>query len=346
MATHEPSGTARQVLHKIRWVFAGRLKRVIWPGAILSVLFAIGFYWTYHVLYPEEYDIIEAALRETETTNPRDLRAGSLTTTVLIRNMGALLEAPGGYLENDVMPPGIFMDNVPHWEFGVVIASRDLATAVRNQFSRAQSQSSEDADLELGEPLYYFETDSWILPPTEWEYRKGMGYFRSYLKRLQTGEAAFYPRADNLSQYIDILAKRLGSYTQRLSVATHVQQQKKLADALPVTEKSPPSSQPLEKPSWFELDDRFYEARGYCWALLHIMRAIQGDFAGIIDRKAAAAPVAQIIRELEATQAPLLIPIILNGNDYGLFSNHLLTLANDIGHANAALIDLKELLEI
>ncbi|MEI8649786.1 DUF2333 family protein [Paraglaciecola sp. Hal342] len=37
-----------------------------------------------------------------------------------------LLNKSGGYLSNDVMPPGLFMDNMPSWEFGALEMSRDL----------------------------------------------------------------------------------------------------------------------------------------------------------------------------------------------------------------------------
>ncbi len=311
-------------------------------GVLGLALFALGWYWSYACFSPSTYDVTEVALKETGLSDPKELAIGAKTTAVLIHNMDYLLSKPGGYLANDVTPPGVLLDNMPNWEFGVVVASRDLATALRNQFSRAQSQSAEDKDLGIAEPYFYFETESWILPATEAQYQKGIELFRRYLRRLQGGQASFYARADNLTQYLDILAKRLGSYTQRLSASS------KLHEEAPLLIRGEPSTEitPLERTPWLEVDDHFYEARGYCWALLHIMRAIERDFHEVLKLKAAEAQIHQIIRELEATQATILSPVVLNGSGFGVFANYSLTLATYIAHANAALIDLRALLSI
>jgi hypothetical protein len=52
----------------------------------------------------------------------------------------------------------------------------------------------------------------------------------------------------------------------------------------------------------------------------------------------------QIIRELEATQEAVWSPMILNGSGFGFVANHSLVMANYISRANAALIELSELL--
>ena len=99
------------------------------------------------------------------------------------------------------------------------------------------------------------------------------------------------------------------------------------------------------KTSWFEIDDIFFEARGTAWALVHFFRAAQFDFAGVLRDKNAEASVRQIIRELEASLQPLRSPIVLNGGGYGLFANHSLVMANYLARANAAVINLRELLD-
>ena len=66
--------------------------------------------------------------------------------------MDVLLNKRGGYLSNDILPPWVFLDNVPNWEFGVLTQVRDLSRAMRNDFSRSQTQSTEDPDLMEAEP--------------------------------------------------------------------------------------------------------------------------------------------------------------------------------------------------
>ncbi len=99
------------------------------------------------------------------------------------------------------------------------------------------------------------------------------------------------------------------------------------------------------KAPWLEIDNGFYEARGTTWALIHFLKAIEHDFEAVLANKTAEASFAQIIRELEASQRPLGSPIVLNGSGFGLTANHSLVMANYIARANAAVIDLRRLLE-
>ena len=64
----------------------------------------------------------------------------------------------------------------------------------------------------------------------------------------------------------------------------------------------------------------------------------------ILERKNALVSLRQVIRELEESQKPVMSPIILNGSPFGFFANHSLVMANYVSRANAAIIDLKSLL--
>jgi hypothetical protein len=79
-------------------------------------------------------------------------------------------------------------------------------------------------------------------------------------------------------------------------------------------------------------------------ALLHFLQAVQVDFADVIDDKNAGPSLRQVVRELESSQEALVFPVVLNGGGYGLFANHSLTIANYISRANAAIIELRNLL--
>ena len=75
------------------------------------------------------------------------------------------------------------------------------------------------------------------------------------------------------------------------------------------------------------------------------LRAIQVDFAPILAKKNAAISLDQVIRELEEAQHPLSSPMVLNGAPFGFFANHSLVMANYVSRANAAVIDLRQLLQ-
>ena len=273
---------------------------------------------------------------------------GYATTDTMIRVAETLLDKPGGYLTNDIMPPAVFLDNIPNWELGVLQQVRDLARVTRNDYSRSQSQSREDADLALAEPKIFFDNNSWIFPPTESEYRDAIDGFKRYRDRLTGGsaDAQFFARADNLREWLAQVEKRLGSLSRRLgdSVVNDVINTD-LAGDRAAEASSPLQDRVLVRTSWFEIDDIFFEARGTAWALVHFFRAAQFDFALVLEDKNAEASVRQIIRELEASLQPLLSPIVLNGGGYGLFANHSLVMANYLARANAAVINLRELLD-
>ena len=40
---------------------------------------------------------------------------GLATTESLIYVANTVLNKPGGYLSNDIFPPGIWLDNIPNW---------------------------------------------------------------------------------------------------------------------------------------------------------------------------------------------------------------------------------------
>lgn len=310
----------------------------------LVVAVVLGVIWSFE---PDGFNVHEAALAEVGGNESR-LVTGATTTAALITVMDTMLSKPGGYLSNDVAPPGLWLDNIPNWEYGVLIQVRDMTKAMREAFSRSQSQSTEDKDLALAEPRFNFDNRSWLLPPTEKEYREGVKYLRSYLERLtdeQHANAQFYSRADNLNYWLATVETRLGSLSQRLSASVG---QKRLNTDLagaPDAHQSTRTPRELEvKTSWLEIDDVFYEARGSAWALIQFLKALEVDFADVLEKKNARVSLQQIIRELEDTQDAVYSPIILNGRGFGILANHSLVMANYISRANAAIIDLRDLL--
>lgn len=271
-----------------------------------------------------------------------------MTTAAAIGIAQTLLEKPGGYLSNDIFPPGVYLDNIPNWEFGALTELRDLTRAMRNEFSRAQTQSAEDPDLQIAEPKFNFDSQSWILPTTESQYRDGIKALKSYLERLydeRDDDGQFYARADNLTTYLGVVANRLGSHAQLLSQATgQAHLDIALAGEPSAVQSTPVPEEQVTKTPWLEIDDVFFEARGYTWALLHSLKAIEIDFASILDDKNATVSLQQIIRELENTQKTIWSPLILNGTGFGPMANHSLIMASYISRANSAIIDLRNLL--
>ncbi|WP_020410343.1 DUF2333 family protein [Hahella ganghwensis] len=324
----------------------GRLLKFI--GILLLVYLLasvlVGWYWSQE---PELFDVNESTrlLVGEQQTNTV---VGTTTTATLITLVETLMQKNGGYISNDVFPPGVWLDNISNWEFGVLVQVRDLSRALRKDISRSQSQSVEDRDLTIAEPQLHFDSASWMIPSTESEYRRGVTALKRYMVRLadtDKNDGQFYARSDNLRSWLTDVETRLGSLSQRLSESVGKRQFDVDLAGDPAAQQSTPGVEEQElKTPWLEVDDVFYEARGTAWALIHILKAIEVDFAAVLKDKNATVSLRQIVVELEATQESVWSPFILNGSGFGVLANHSLTMASYISRANAAIIDLRSLL--
>ncbi|MGM0953006.1 MAG: DUF2333 family protein [Pseudomonadota bacterium] len=310
----------------------------------LLVAIVLGMFWSSE---PETFSVRDHT-RTLASEMDREPVAGFATTATMIRIAETLLEKPGGYITNDIAPPGLWMDNMPHWEFGVLVQLRDLSRAMRKDISRSQSQSSEDPDLVIAEPQFHFDNGSWAIPSTENEYRRGINALERYLARLShptEADAQFFARADNLSNWLADLETRLGSLSRTLSESVG---KASVSDAVANVDMDDPLAEETGgeevKTAWTEIDDVFYESRGTAWALLHIFKAVEVDFRSVLQDKNAMASVKQIIIELEGTQKPMWSPVVLNGSGFGVLANHSLTMAAYLSRASAAISDMRDLL--
>lgn len=306
---------------------------------VVLILSLISFYWSRE---PKVFWINQ------QTTNGKFV-TGYATTDTLMRVMETMLDKPGGYLSNDVMLPGVLLDNIPNFEKGVITQSKDLVRVLRNDYSRSQSQSLEDPDLAQAEPAFNFNSGRWILPSTESKYRDGTQLLESYRQRIadnNSQDAQFFARADNLREWLIVVEKRLGGLSQSLtqSVGRRTLNTDLAGDPAATASTQAPENT-MRKTPWNKIDDVFFEARGNAWALVHFLRAAEFDFANVLEDKNATISLRQIIRELEASLEPVRSPIILNGGGYGMTANHSLVMASYLSRANSAVINLRELLD-
>jgi len=316
-------------------------------AGVFLFFYIIGVYWSLDV---DSFDVHHEVTTAATADNVAPV-VGYTTTTTLIKVASSILDKPGGYISNDALPPGVFLDNMPAWEFGVLEMVRDMALVLRKDFSRSQSQSLENSHVKRAQPKFNIDNKSWAMPSAESEYRKAVESLHLYrdalvgISKLKDDNAQFYARADNLTSYLDEIQKRLGSYSQRLSASVGKDKiNTDLAGDSVARQSTSEASHSQVRTSWWQLDDVFYESRGAAWALLHFLKAIEIDFDSVLKNKNATISLQQIIRELEASQQTLWSPMVLNGDGFGVLANHSLVMANYISRANAALIDLNELL--
>ncbi len=315
---------------------------------ILVVFYGIAVYWS------QEPDLLklssEKAWQPVESGSSKDkkLIIGYTTVEAMIEVSETLLDKNGGFISNDIMPPGYFQDDMPAWEYGVLVQVRDMARVLRNDFSRSQSQSNEQVDLKEAEPRFNVDRTSWAFPEAEGEYRQGIKYLRAYQNKLVNSNdvnSQFYARSDNLREWLKGVGKRLGALSQKLSASVVEERANTALSGDSAARQSTAVAVLVRvKTPWMKIDDVFYEARGTAWALINFLKAIKVDFKDVLEKKNAMASVEQIIRDLEETQQTVWSPIILNGSGFGTLANHSLVMASYIARANAAIIDLRDLL--
>lgn len=281
--------------------------------------------------------------------NPEEIKTGAAITAMTIHLIDSLQDKSGGYLSNDVTPPGILMDNMPEWEHGVLRNLRDISKVFRNHFATSGTQTKLDDDLAAVENKLSNDSHKWLFPSPEASYNDAARALQNYFDRIiddNDADAQFYARADNLVHFFRVVTPNLGSYSQRLSESIGVEvENTALAGDASATQTTAAPKQQFNKTPWYKIDNNFYQARGYAWALLQEMRAIQVDFKAVLEDKNAMVYVQQLVRELEATQKTVWSPIILNGSGFGVVSNHSLVMASYLSRAKAILIELTTLLE-
>lgn len=324
-----------------------RISAFLLSGYLVLVM-VLGVYWSSSpTMLPVKAAIQQVLFEQDILPNDNDFNtevAGIATTATLIAVVETLWQKPGGYIANDLLPPGILLDDMPYWELGVVSQARDMTHMLRVSFSQAAINMVVNNDLQKAEVRLNFSTKSWIFPATEAQYDTGVEHLKKYLVQLATpnnNEAYFYADAQHLNDYLASVEQRLKSLSQRLAASVGPSINTDSA-AIPVTQTNVNGL--YIKTPWRKLDDIFYEARGSSWALIALLQGLEIDFAKALNEKNAQASYEQIIRELQATQQTIYSPIVLNGNGFGFMVNHSLVMSSYLSRTQAAIADCRRLL--
>jgi hypothetical protein len=303
---------------------------------------------------PAKFDVdslaVERALNRGHITQQDDpLPPGYVTVSTLISLGDLLLDKSGGYLSNDRLSPALLLDNMPNWEYGVVIQLRTFANSLRIDLSRAGAQSTEWPQLVEADAKFNFDHNRWVLPSTEKQYREGLAFLEEHLDLLSgTGGSGsseyFVLRPDNLDECLRRLERHLGSLTIRLRANANVyaynpfllddEEQGSKAET-----EAPQTTTPRTK-----VDDVFFEARGHAFVMYHMLKALRTDYAEVLRETRSLGSMNRALSEFNAALQPLKSPIVLNGEDFGPTPNHSITLSAYLAKAHLAIIDMRNLL--
>ncbi|MDN3555318.1 DUF2333 family protein [Halomonas maura] len=291
----------------------------------LLVALGLGIWWS---RTPPRFALESAVAEQREATTAA---RGAVTMAGLRAVVETLLDKPGGYLRNDLAPPGLWLDNMPAWELGVVNQSRRLAGAL------PAMARGEAGDLErVGEQLQGDSRD-WFYPSTEHRLEEASSGLAAYLERLEGGEASFADGGRGLAPWLVDVADGLDDLGGRLSAS--VARPAALAD-LDIEAEGLPRETP-----WYRVDNVFFEARGQAWALLHLLEAVRHDQADVLVAAGLAGRWEMLVAELERSQRRLWSPVVLNGSGFGIFANHSLVMANHVVRARDLARELARTLE-
>lgn len=254
-----------------------------------------------------------------DAQSPPAIAPGEALLASNISILDTLLDKPGGYLRNDVMPPGLWLDNMPNWEAGVTRQVRDAVTLL------GEALSAGDAPLAQANESLAGDLESWRWPASETVLRAARNNLGEAFTAVENAAGSRAPNQDTaaepstqldaaaLSDWLAQVQQRLEAQTRQL--AANVGQ-------------SPNGDEQDDSTPWLRIDNVFFEARGTTWALAQLMQAARIDYADAIESSGVGADFDQLVAELESSQARVWSPVILNGSGFGLFANHSLMMAN------------------
>ncbi|MDT8896127.1 DUF2333 family protein [Halomonas sp. I1] len=289
----------------------------------LVVTLALGVWWS---RTPANFDVEQAVA---EQRGSGTAARGAVTVAGLRTTLATLLDKPGGYLRNDVAPPGLWLDNMPAWEHGVLRQARGLVAAMP-----AMANGSTEAPESAATSLRGDGRD-WLYPSTEHHLRQALDELDAYLMRFEeSGSAGFGDGGQGLATWLSGVAEALDGLGGRLSAS--VGDKERLAE-LGVPAASLPESTP-----WYRVDNVFFEARGQAWALRHLLAAVRRDQADVLEAAGLSERWDALTVELERSQRRLWSPVVLNGSGFGIFANHSLVMASHVLRARDLVRELAE----
>ena len=186
------------------------------------------------------------------------------------------------------------MDNVPNWEFGVAHRVARSGARAAQRFQPLADAVHRGQGSGGGRSVAHSPNDRWLLPSSESQYRKAIEHVDGYFKRLgdNDGRQRAFLRAGRQSGRLPAACLD----TAGLVVAAPVGQcrpdsrRRRGRPASAGSQLATPRAGAWSRHRGLKIDDNFYEARGYTWALLEQLKAIQVDFGPILRSKTRCEP--------------------------------------------------------
>ena len=225
-----------------------------------------------------------------------------------------------------------WMDNKASFQRGIHRAVTRTAVEMADQLGRTRGTSRIDknlqearGNLQIDEFNWYFGFSPFGFKQTSWgSYREAVLELQAYNKKLSDCNATFDARADNLGQFMDRIAKDIGSASAEIKVRAE-----------------------QYNGGWFDTraDNVFMESKGQLYAYYGLLQGARKDFRDIIDKRA----LTNIWDNMESqTRSALeLNPLIIsNGKEDGaIMPTHLTTMGFYILRVRSNLVEIRSVLD-
>ncbi len=225
-----------------------------------------------------------------------------------------------------------YLDNKASFQRGVQQAVQRTSLELVDALGRRRGTSAADPDLALARGRINYDQYTWYfslspfgpIRPTPSAYREGMEKLRDFNDRLESCDAVFDPRADNLIRFVDRVAADIGSTSAALR------------------DRSEQSNA-----GWFDTraDNHFWFTYGQLYAYYGILKAAHADFADIIQSRQLENVWTTMETQLRDTLN--LEPVIVsNGREDGwIMPSHLATVGFYLLRVRSNLVEIRSILD-
>ncbi|VAV99633.1 FIG00780409: hypothetical protein [hydrothermal vent metagenome] len=217
------------------------------------------------------------------------------------------------WISNDPwFKPGALLDNMAHYQKGIISANAIFAIELKDQLSRTRGSSQVDKNLQDVASGVNYAPDRWywdpsvsiflFVAPAEKQYNNALTNLRKYNDRLAKGEAFYERRTDNLLSTLDKFSLDMGSSSDAIA--------KKIDNGIGCVLDT-------------KADDLFYDVKGRSYAYWLLLKGLRADFNKVITDKDIASSWDLLEQSLSALID--LDPMIVSNCDTDdfLFQNHI-----------------------
>jgi hypothetical protein len=272
---------------------------LVWPLTFGLVWLADqGYTWLDPTRFPFSESRIHPILKAVPPDAPENEKGAALSRA-LTNRLEEELDSTFGWSVNDLwVSPTRWLDNRANRQRGVIFATRMLAMFYATNLAKYGAVDAENEWLkEAREKRFAFSEDSWWLPSSESEYRKGVELHRKYESAVKEGKAVFNMRSDDIyNLFTFILSNQVLDQPMGLLV------------------------QATEDVGYTELDDRIYYTQGVILVLRDFLGAVVHLYP-VVREKGGDENIRIAYREMErvCTFDPL---VVLRGRHDSIMADH------------------------